>query len=152
MQNNFKLKLSIFIGLLVIIIGILYLSYLGRKPKEVFTPTNYPTGSTISIYSKIPPMFPAGVILENTELKNSSVLSLPDGKIQVSLSYISEQKIPDLVNLYTSTLSKSGWSVSVADLRHSNYVLTASKAGDTVIITMSLTRELQPLLSFQYEK
>ncbi len=152
MQNNLKLKLSVAIGLLVIIIGIFYLSRMSIKPKAVFTPENYPTGTTVSLYDQVPPVFPADIILEDKELKYSGTVSTPGGKTQTTVSYISDKKAEDLVYLYKNFLSKDGWAVDVKDLRHSNYILNLSKDDEAVLLTISLTRDLKPLLTFQYTK
>jgi hypothetical protein len=152
MGNTSKLKLFVFVGLFIIIIFIIYLSYLSTRPKTVFTPENYPLGTTISLYERVPPIFPKEVILEDKELKYSGVVSKPDGKKQVTVSYVSDKDAEDLVYLYNNTLKKEGWEVNVKDLRHSNYVLTSTKDQDTVMLTISLNRESKPLLTFQYEK
>jgi hypothetical protein len=152
MENNSKLKLYVFVGLFIIIIGVIYLTYLSSKPKVVFTPDNYPVGTVISLYERVPPMFPREIILEDKELKYSGVVAKPDGKEQITVSYVSDKEAEDLVYLYNNTLKKEGWDVRVKDLRHSNYLLTSTKAEDTVMLTISLNRESKPLLTFQYEK
>jgi hypothetical protein len=154
MENNYNTKHSLAIGVIVVLafFGVLY--YLNRpaQPYKVLTPDNYPEGTQISLYKNTPPTFPKGVIMEQTLPNYSGVVTTKEGKTQMTVSFNSDKKVEDILAGYKDTLAKEGWRVSVQDLRHSNYVLTMLKGGDAVVLTISLNRELRPLLTFQYEK
>lgn len=137
--------------LIIIIIGLVYFLKT-PKPYKVFVPENSPAGTTVSLYKGTPPGFPSEIILENKPLDYSGTMTVSGGKTQTTVSYVSDQKVRDLVNLYNASFAKMGWTTTVKSSAAIGTTFEATKANQKITITIVFRRTPGTLVTFQYEK
>ncbi|MEK7190454.1 MAG: hypothetical protein AAB661_01675 [Patescibacteria group bacterium] len=157
MQNNFKSKCSLAVVFILIIIGLFYLlnsktPFFSAAPTKVFAPENYPAGTTVSLYKNTPPGFPREIISENKELNYSGTVQAPDGGTQITVSYISDKNIPELVKMYKISLPKNGWTISESAVEDKVATISAFKTIERLIITTATAEDKGTMVTFQYEK
>ena len=153
MENNSKSKYFVFIILILFALFIFYSPKIFvEKPYRTITPEGYPTGTTVELYTKIPPEFPKEVVLENKTLDYSGQLKTLEGKTKTTVSYISGQYILDLINLYVEGLPKVGWTVDNKSITPESSVLQVSKGEEKLIISITFIEDGRSMVTFQYEK
>ena len=155
-SRSFSSKKYFLIIAVVFILGGLYYLFFHLKnpniPLQVITSEVLPQGAEVALYESAPPNFPRSVILENEPLNYSGVLRSPEGKEQYSVSYFSSMTKAKTASLYREELPKRGWEVVPQFASPESTVMSASKAQQTVLISISTLGNSRVLVTFQYEK
>lgn len=155
MENHFQSKYFLILGVVLIIVGGFYLLNLENPetiPTAVLVPENYPTGTTVSVYENAPPGFPKEIILENKELDYSGTVVSPEGKVQISVSYISDKSMEEVADLYDRTLPSLGWTVTEQSIYEKVSIVQATKRGQNVLLSIVPLEKGGAMVTFQYEK
>ena len=154
-RHHYESKIFTALGIIILIVGIFYLSTLKNPrttPTQVFTPSSYPAGTTVALYSAAPIDFPKEVVLENKPFNNISSVNSPDGHKQITLSYISDMTTQDLAALYNKGLPNVGWTPNPVYLPHGNVVFNAKNGEKTVLITITAAANSKSMVTFQYQE
>ena len=155
-KNPPKLNKTMTAWLVLVIILVLSYGYLqyaqSNTPYLTLSPTNYPEGTAINLYKNVPPGFPPSLILENKTLDYSGVLEGSDGKKQITVSYISDKSMSGIMDMYLSALPKDGWSISDNLRSEKASIIQASKVGESLIITVAPVKDVEVMVTFQYEQ
>lgn len=155
MENKNWFKYLITIIVVLIITGIFYfvvLRNLYTPPKQILTPDIYPSGTTVSLYDEAPSVFPKEVILENKTIKYSGTVAIPGGKTQTSVSYVSDNTMPAIVDIYMGALPNMGWEILAKTVDEKVSLLRASKGDEVILLSISPIKKGEVLVTFQYEK
>ena len=127
-----------------------------EKPYKVIIPDKgYISGTKIYLYINPPPGFPDEVILEQKELTSSSSVNTPDGKKQITVSYLSNKSLTDVAEIYRSGLSQINWDVISKLVSKGVIIIEATKGSDNVLITLSPGVSVQAgssMVTFQYDQ
>ena len=153
MEGHSKLKyfLTLFaILLFFIIVYFFYQVFIIQRPYKTVEISNVP-GTTLASYKNAPPDFPKELLLENEPLTYSNVLVTPYDKQDI-VTYISPNKMSDVVKMYMETLPKIGWVIVNRLDTQNNAVIDASNNTGTVSITIVLVKDNSTALTFQYIK
>lgn len=155
MENKHKLAYVVIIIIVLILTGAVYLLNLKKAyvpPTEVLTPESYPAGTTVSLYDQAPSDFPREVIFENKPLDYSGTVTSPDGKTQTSVSYVSDQSMQAIVDIYVGALPNVGWTVTEKTVYEKVSIIQATKGNENVLISIAPLKEKEVKVTFQYEK
>ncbi|MEK9179322.1 MAG: hypothetical protein AAB893_02535 [Patescibacteria group bacterium] len=150
-----KSKYVLVVGIILILAGLFYFFNLKNSkvaPYQVLSPEGYEIGTTVSLYKNTPPGFPREIISENKELNYSGTVQAPDGGTQITVSYISDKNIPELVKMYKISLPKNGWTISESAVDDKVATISAFKTIERIIITTATAEDKGTMVTFQYEK
>lgn len=139
---------------ILIVIGVVYLVFLKSletKPKAVLTPDSYPKGTTVSLYDSTPPDFPKEVVLEDKTLKYSGTVTNPQGGKQITVSYVSDKSMKDIVAMY-ETLPNIGWNITEKSVYEKVSIIKATKGEQSILISIAPLQEAETMVTFQFEK
>jgi hypothetical protein len=152
-HQNFKI-IYIVVGL-VVLVGIGYFFFTSRNgsnpPYKVLTPSSYPKGSQIEVYKSLPNDFPTGIILENKEITNASVVTSPDKKTKITVSYVSDKTATELGSMYENNFKNKDWTIVTHSSSRNSVVFQAEKNNAKIILTIAPFLR-QMMVTFQYEK
>lgn len=125
-----------------------------REPYQTLTPTNNATNTQVSLYKNAPPDFPKEILPQNITINSSGKVSDPSGKTQITVSYISDKNITDLVDSYNSSLPKNGWNILLKSIVTSTNVATikATKENQSIQIIVTPLKNQEMIITFQYQK
>lgn len=162
-------KLRYFVVIIAIIIFILlFLGYIyifsitipkeslqtnsGPKPYQILTPDAYASGTIISLYKEIPPIFPKEVVLENKTLDYSGVVTDVQGKARITVSYVSDKSLKDIVDLYTQSLPGVGWGIAETSVYAKVSIIKITKGEESMLISIAPLQKSGTMVTFQYEE
>jgi len=153
MQRNSKVVLSL-VAILAVAAVIFYIKFLRipEVPRDVLPSESYPEGTSILLYENVPTGFPRSVVLENEPLKYSGAVTLPGGKTQMTVSYVSTKTVPDIRNLYVKTLPAFGWEITQKSVYEKVSIIKANKGAESLTISIAPIRGEDVLVTLQYEK
>jgi len=141
--------------IILLLVGFVYITSVGvfgERPYQVLTPEVYEKGTTVSLYKGTPPKFPEEVILEDKPLDYSGSVVSPQGKTQITVSYISNKTMNELVELYSQTLPSVGWGISEKSIYEKVSIIKTDKGDQSVLLSISPLEKGGVLVTFQYEK
>jgi hypothetical protein len=164
-----RLKLRYFVVIIAIIIFILlFLGYIyifsvaipkeslqtnsGPKPYQILTPDVYTSGTIVSLYKEIPPIFPKEVVLENKTLDYSGTVTSPQGQMQITVSYVSDKSMKDAVNFYTKYLPGVGWTIAETSVYDKVSVIKTTKGKQNILMSVAPLQKGGTMVTFQYEE
>lgn len=155
MEDKHKWAYIIIIIIVLVLTSAVYLINLKKAyvpPMEVLTPDVYPVGTTVSLYEEAPSVFPREVIMENKPLDYSGEVTTPDGKTQVSVSYVSDQAMQAVVDVYVGALPNVGWTVTEKTVYTKVASIKATKGEENILLSIAPVKEGETKVTFQYEK
>ena len=156
MNHHSKLKylLLLFVLVLVVFIYLFYTKIQNEKPSEILNPSSYEVGTKISLYKNAPPGFPTEILSQNTTLDYSGEVTNPSGKIQTTVSYISNSSMQDIVDIYSISLPQNEWNISLKLITASTNVaiIKASKDSRSILITIAPLKAEEMMVTIQYER
>ena len=155
MQDKHKWAYIIIIIIVLVLTGAVYLLNLKNAyipPTKVLTPESYPVGTTVSLYDQAPNNFPREVIMENKVLDYSGTVTNPNGKTQTSVSYISDQTMQAVVDIYVGALPNVGWTVTEKTVYAKVSIIQATKGKESILISIAPLKAGETMVTFQYEK
>lgn len=156
MENKSRLVYFLLLAVvcLGIIVGAIYfiVGLIRGAPEKTITPQGYEKGVTVDIYKSVPAGFPGGIILENKPLDYSGTVNRPDGKKVMTVSYISDKSMLDVLSDYTTSLPKKGWKIESSNISQNTAVMLVSKNSDKVFVSIAPVGKSGVMVSFQYEK
>lgn len=123
-----------------------------EKPYQVLTPEVYEKGTVVALYKNTPPGFPKEVVLENKTLDYSGTVTTPQGKTQITVSYISDKSMQDIVSLYEKSLPSVGWNITEKTVYEKVSIIKATKGEQSVLLSIAPLRESETMVTFQYIK
>ncbi|MDP2946687.1 MAG: hypothetical protein Q8N88_01095 [Nanoarchaeota archaeon] len=154
MQDKHKWAYIIIIIIVLILAGAVYLLNLKKAyvpPIEVLTPESYPAGTTVSLYDQAPSVFPKEVIFENKVLDYAGTVTKLDGKTQTSVSYVSDQIMQTIVDIYVGALPNVGWTITEKTIYEKVSIIQATKGNESILISIAPLKEGETKVTFQYE-
>lgn len=155
MQENNISKIILIIVVIFIIVSGSFYGYLRYSKKNnpylTLSPTSYPAGTKVNLYTNVPPDFPSSLILENKALKYSGTIVTPDNKKQITLAYISDIKILKLSDMYSNFLTSTGWRVESNNIGQNVATIKATLNSQNVLITIAPIKATSTMVTFQYE-
>lgn len=122
------------------------------KPYQVLTPKEYGHNATVSLYKVIPPIFPKEVVLENKALDYSGVVTDSQGRMQVTVSYISDQDMKSVANLYSRSLPGVGWNITEISTHDRVSIIRITKVEERMLISIAPLQKGGTMVTFQYEE
>lgn len=140
--------------IILVCLFFVYLSYsvfLKEKPYKVLTPDVYEEGTTVSLYKNVPPEFPKNVIAEEKVLNYSGTVSSPNGKKQITVSYVSDKTMSNLVTLYSEFLPKNNWELIARSVYEKVSIIQISKNERNIMLTIAPIKDGETMVTFQYE-
>lgn len=155
MINHSILKYTFIIFIIILLLlGFFYLFSLNlrEKPYEVLTPDVYEVGTTVSLYQNTPPGFPKDLILEEKTLDYSGTVTVPSGKKQTTVSYISNKSMTELVDIYSNALPEKGWQIMAKSVYPKVSVIQAVKKDQSILLSIAPSKDGEVMITFQYEQ
>jgi len=139
--------------LIVLLLGVFfYTRDSSEEPYQVLTSSVYEKGTKVDLYRDLPPDFPQEIVLEDKVLDYSGSVINPQGKTQTTVSYISDKRSQNIVDIYIKYLPDVGWTV-VEKISYPNVsIIRAEKGGDKVIVSIAPVNGSGVMVTFQYEK
>ena len=151
-NKNKLLPLSILI-VLVVIGGLVYLfGFKITAPYKILAPDSYPKGTSVFLYNELPPGFPSEVILEGKPLNSSGTVATPNQKSKTTVSYISDETLTELMDMYKKNFTDKGWTIISNTVTKKTVVFQVQKGGKNLVLTLATLGDTQIMLTFQYEK
>jgi hypothetical protein len=154
MENKNRLKYFLIIIIVLIITGAFYFIVFKKQdtpPEKVLTPESYPAGTTVLLYKEAPSIFPKEVIMENKVLDYSGTVTSPTGKTQTSVSYVSDQSMQAIVDIYVGALPNVGWTITEKTVYAKVSIIQATKGSESILISIAPIKAGEVKVTFQYE-
>jgi len=154
-QTTLRYSFVIIIVLVLLSLGFIYVFSVkigGEKPYQVLTPEVYEKGTTVSLYKNIPPDFPREVVLEDKTLDYSGTVTSPQGKTQITVSYVTDKSMQDVVDVYLGSLPGVGWKVVEKSVYIKVSIIKAIKGTQSILISIAPLEGRGTKVTFQYEK
>lgn len=154
-QTTLRYSFIIIIVLVLLSLGFIYVfssKIAGEKPYQVLTPEVYEKGTTVSLYKDTPPDFPKEVVLEDKTLDYSGAVTSPQGKTQITVSYVTDKSMQDVVALYSDFLPTVGWSITEKSVYIKVSIIKAFKGTQNVLMSIAPLEGRGTIVTFQYEK
>lgn len=155
MENKHKFAYIFIIIIVLLLAGAVYLVMKERAyvpPEVILTPEVYPEGTTVSLYKEAPSIFPEEVILENKTLDYSGEVTTPEGKTQVSVSYVSDKTLQAVVDVYVGALPNVGWTITEKTVYTKVALIKATKGNEKILLSIAPLKEGETKVTFQFEK
>lgn len=106
------------------------------KPVTPPTPLTYPEG------------YPKELVFDTVKLDQSSKKTLDNGKIQMTIEFITNNPTEDISGAYKAILKSNGWIIK--DSTDDN--ITATKKGAEVLVTLTSKDTKSTAVIVQYQK
>ena len=152
-----KLLGSRFLIVLIIVVVALVILYLVNpvgQQTSVINPAGYEEGTELTLHKTLPLELPEGLLLEKVTPDYAGVLKNPDGTTQVKVSYLSNQGISPLLDLYKFSLLEQDWALrsEMPSERVAN--LSASRGEEFLIMTFIQSEQIEDgsVVTVQYKK
>ncbi|HEY4508779.1 MAG TPA: hypothetical protein VJC13_00650 [Candidatus Paceibacterota bacterium] len=157
MEGHSKLKyfLSFLVAVGVLtLLAFVYQKYqiTQEKPYKILTPQSYATGTTVSLYKNTPPDFPKEVLLEDKILDYSGTVTSPQGKTQITVSYVTDKSMQDIVDMYTIHLPALGWAITQKSIYEKVSIIKATKNQQNILMSIAPLKMGEVMVTFQYEQ
>src|SRR3990167_791870 len=151
-------KLKYFLSFLVAVGVLTLLSFVYQKyqitqekPYKILTPQSYATGTTVSLYKNTPPDFPKEVVLEDKILDYSGAVTSPQGKTQITVSYVTDKSMQEVVDMYLGSLPGVGWKVAEKSVYIKVSIIKAFKGTQNILMSIAPLEGRGTIVTFQYE-
>ena len=90
----------------------------------------YPAGTQLQATSTLPSNFPKDVLREQYPVEKSTIVNYPDGRTNVTVSYLSPNTVFSLLSVYTEYFKSSYWKMQSSELLQNSGVVVAKNVGD----------------------
>ena len=153
-QTTLRYSFIIIIILVLLSLGFIYVfssKIAGEKPYQVLTPEVYEKGTTVSLYKNIPPDFPKEVVLEDKILDYSGAVTSPQGKTQITVSYVTDKSMQEVVDMYLGSLPGVGWKVAEKSVYIKVSIIKAFKGTQNILMSIAPLEGRGTIVTFQYE-
>lgn len=126
-------------------------SFVNTNPKLTIYPESYPSGTKVSIYDKLPPSFPNGIVSQERFHYSGEVI-LSTGRLQATVSYMTREDILPISINYKKTLLDNGWSMLQSNKSIDYFSASFGKGVENMIVTVGQIKNGVYLVTLQYEK
>ncbi|MFA5888966.1 MAG: hypothetical protein WCW47_03715 [Candidatus Paceibacterota bacterium] len=154
-QSIIKYFIVIIIVLILLSLGFIYIFSVKiskETPYQTLTPENYEKGTVVNLYKNIPPGFPKEVVLENKTLDYSGSVTTSQDKTRITVSYISDKNMQNVVGIYEKSLPDVGWNIVDKSIYEQVSIIRAIKEEQSILVSISPLKEDETMVTFQYEK
>jgi hypothetical protein len=141
-------KLITFLGLVIVVlvVGIGYQIYRKFRPGSP-----YPAGTIITQAKEgIPAGFPGELLTEGAPLRHSDTVTYPDGKTDMTVDYITNRPVLEVLSVYRDNLRANSWIIT-RDFINQSGVIIGAKGQDRLAVTVS-PDEKGSLVTVLYQK
>ncbi len=136
---NWKILISILVFCLAAVaVYALIVSRGSKKPALPSVAVNpYPAGTQLQASSTAPSDFPSDVLREQYAIEKATTVTYPDGKTNITVAYLSENNIFNLLSLYTKYFQESYWKMQSSQLLQNSGVVVAKNEVGEIAVTMA---------------
>lgn len=138
-------KIVIIVVVLVLILTGFYFIFNRQKNLP------YPRGTKIENFKDFPEGFPKEVVLEKRPLQAANAVKYPDGKQDITVAYISEKPLVELLRQYAEILKRNNWTVKANRIMKGSGAILASKDAGELTITIAPVSD-GTMVTFSYKK
>lgn len=136
---NWKILIAILIFCLAAVAVYALIASRGQKkealPAVAVNP--YPAGTQLQASTTAPSDFPQDVLREQYAIEKATTVTYPDGKTNITVSYLSENSIFNLLSLYTKYFQESYWKMQSSQLLQNSGVVVAKNEIGEIAVTMA---------------